>query len=62
MKLRLTAHLWTGGVAVPSEYLSYFLRTQVYHCSPEELKRIPLKTILHDLTCVGVENRVRGFR
>ena len=32
----------------------------MYHCTPEELKRIPLKTILHDLTCLGMENRRRG--
>lgn len=53
------AHLWTRGPC-PPEYLESYLRRKVYHCTPQELRQIPLEDILIDLTCMRIEADVQA--
>ena len=43
----------------PQEYIELVLCRDVYHCTPLELKSIPLKTVLRHLTCVRVESNTQ---
>lgn len=53
------AHLWTKGPC-PPEYLELILCRDVYHCTPQALRLIPLEDILTTLTCLRVEAEVRA--
>ena len=41
------------------EYVTLVLCRDVYHCTPVELRRVPLRDVLAHLACLGVEGRVR---
>lgn len=53
------AHLWTKGPC-PPEYLELILCRDVYHCTPQALRQIPLEDILVALTCLRIEADVRA--
>jgi hypothetical protein len=57
--MRLAAYLWAGRGQPPAEYVSVVLCRDVYHCTPVELRRVPLADILAHLTVLDWEGRVR---
>lgn len=58
LRKAMLIHLGTGG-EMPDPYLELYL-CRVYHCSPAELARVPLPTLINHLHCLGVEHQVRS--
>ena len=52
--------MWLRTGQPPREYVTLVLCRDVYHCTPVELREVPLADILAHLTCLGVEGRVRA--
>lgn len=47
------------GTPQPTRYLELVLCRDVYHCTPVQLREIPMPTILEHLTCLAMEGKVR---
>lgn len=51
------AHLHTNAPC-PPEYLELQLCRDVYHCTPAQLREVPLDTILVHLACIRGEQNI----
>jgi hypothetical protein len=47
-------HLHTGEPA-PPEYIRLVLCRDIYHCTPTELRTVPLRDVLETLATLGAE-------
>lgn len=54
--MRVLEYLHTGGPP-PREYLQLVLMRDVYKCTLEEFKRIPMSKILVDMNLLAIESR-----
>lgn len=43
----------------PTRYLELVLCRDVYHCTPVQLREIPMPIILEHLTCLAMEARAK---
>lgn len=52
------AHLHVGKDA-PPEYVEFILCRDVYHCTPQALREIPIADVMTALTCLKAEGKIR---
>lgn len=56
----MAAHLWTD-YPPPLPYVQLVLCRDVYHCTPEDLERIPWNVIQEHLVCLEMEAKKAKF-
>lgn len=53
----MAAHLVTGTMPPPPDYIVLVLCRDVYHCTPSQLRRENPVEIMRHLTCIAAERK-----